>query len=684
VDALIPGTDPELIGDWRVLYRISTSDNSVLYFGSRGVAGREEAAIKVLSHDVSLDLNTVERLQVEVDALKQLNNPHIAKLLDYDLNATPAWIATEYLGRKSLETKLRQDQVPVSGIHWWELARAIFSGLSAMHSVNITHRDIKPANIMIDGEIIKIIDFGISYVPGKSEMITKNPLQFEGSRLFAAPENFSNKFTPKMDVFSAAVTLAYAGKLKSIWNDESEESLSESIIKGRPDINGLKSEQIELLLPMLDKYASQRPSSDIVLKKILEYIEHFANSEVSKPVPLRASSRLYRLIRSQRFRVVAALLILASILSILVLKEPEVIYLNNQTQINTSQSESSEPNPRPTIDDLVRLTPAQQKASADCVRLTNELRTAEAVKICKSAAESGDIESMHSLAYNYQRLNNQDDAINWYKKAANAGSAVSMFNLGNFYLKEKDTIEAEKWFLKCVNSDFAICAYNYGYLLEQSGRIPEAKTAYQKGIELGNSDSASNLGAIYSKEQNWAKAKEILLIGAKKDNFFAAYSLGQVYLNNYSDIENACVWFKKATQLKKEDTDARTQAIEICKNHTGYIEAPDVQINVGPSAPYQAATKGSDRNIGDWVILLKTDEIDASTATGVQYRVNGSKDRWQYVFYGYYTNAATIYSYIRERPGLAGACLDWRLVRESKDGYIVQIWEMPKSVCKRI
>ena len=64
MDALIPGIDPESIGDWKILYRISASDNSILYFGSRGIAGREEAALKVISNDVALDKNTLERLQV--------------------------------------------------------------------------------------------------------------------------------------------------------------------------------------------------------------------------------------------------------------------------------------------------------------------------------------------------------------------------------------------------------------------------------------------------------------------------------------------------------------------------------------------------------------------------------------------------------------------------------------------
>ena len=102
MDALIPGIDPESIGDWKILYRISASDNSILYYGNRGRAGIEEAAIKVIGQFDASDSSTLERLKAEVDALEKLNNPHIAKLIAKDLDAKPAWVATEYLGRRNL------------------------------------------------------------------------------------------------------------------------------------------------------------------------------------------------------------------------------------------------------------------------------------------------------------------------------------------------------------------------------------------------------------------------------------------------------------------------------------------------------------------------------------------------------------------------------------------------------
>jgi TPR repeat protein len=244
----------------------------------------------------------------------------------------------------------------------------------------------------------------------------------------------------------------------------------------------------------------------------------------------------------------------------------------------------------------------QKTSSTECQRLTNEMKTTEAIKICLVAAKSGDAVAMNALGYNYYvTLKNEAEGINWYKKAANAGSAVAMYNLGTLYIQKNNSIEAEKWFIKCVDSDYAFCAFNYGSLLEKAKRIPEAKVVYQKGVKLGDSGSAQNLGLIYINEQNWAKAREVLLVGANLDNHLSAYSLGQVYAKNYSDLDNACKWFYKSSALKKDYIPAKKAVIEICKN-VKYEVASDVVVSKGTVAPYQVVQSASDRNAGDWVI----------------------------------------------------------------------------------
>ncbi len=513
MDALIPGIDPESIGDWKILYRISASNNSIIYFASRGREGREEAAIKVLSHDVALDSSTIERLRVEVDALRQLNNPHIAKLLDYDLDTVPAWIATEYLGRKSLEIKLRQDQTPVTGIYWWELARSIFSGLSAIHSVNITHRDIKPANIMIDKDMIKIIDFGISYVPGNSEVITRNSLEFEGSRLFASPENYRNKFTPKMDVFSAAVTLAYAARLKSIWDEENEDTLSESIVKGIPDLSNLEPEQIELISPLLDKFASQRPTSEEALNKVHEYIEHFANKNLPKPIPLRGSSWIYRLVRKRSFRIVLALILLTLMFALVVTQDPKTIYIQEKAQDIQANSSTEGVDPE--------VVKPSQSTSALCEE-SFQNNSKDVAQYCLEPANAGDIRSMYYLGYYEEKNNNMKSAESWFLKAAQRGDAASMERLVQVYIDTRQTEKQKIWVKRCADLSTKIqqvgrCKLIYGLDQVENGTLNNKGLLYVKdAYDYGDQNAATVLGAHYNALKDyenalrwWERAAEI-------------------------------------------------------------------------------------------------------------------------------------------------------------------------------
>ena len=389
MDPLQP-QDPIELGDWKIIARLASSENSNIYLGHRGVEGLEQAAIKVLSEEISGDLNAIDRLKVEAEALKKINNPYIAKLVDYSLVSKPVWIATEYIDRKTLDAKLKQDGKPITGQEWWQLAAKIFNGLKSIHSEKIIHKDIKPANIIISGEQVKIIDFGISYVPGNTGKVDFSTIQFEGSRPFAAPENFrpNASVSEKMDVFSAAVTLAYAGRLRSIWNDEDEGTLTNSIFKEKPDLSGLEPEQIELLQPLLDKYPSQRPSSEEAFKKITQYIEYLVGISEGKPTPLKGSSLIYRMIQNKKFRL-AAVLGLVSIASFLVsTNASKTIYITktNQTQNNLDTSSKSD---TPTV------VFQNNSSSIKCENAISS-RT-DVYNSCLEPAKNGDIKAIYFI-----------------------------------------------------------------------------------------------------------------------------------------------------------------------------------------------------------------------------------------------------------------------------------------------
>jgi TPR repeat protein len=460
-----------------------------------------------------------------------------------------------------------------------------------------------------------------------------------------------------------------------------------SINEDSPNLDGLSDNQIKFLAPLLEKNPSDRPSALDAHLSALGYIE-FLLGKTKKPTPLKGRSKFKKLIHSKMaisgiaLSVIASAAFAASVQNQNSIQDLEVVNPSSTLEPSASPVPTSSASPVPTKNASGTLSVGDQKTSStECQRLTNEMKTKEAIKVCLVASKSGDAVAMNALGYNYYvTLKDETQGIDWYKKAAKAGSAVAMYNLGTLYIQKNNTVEAEKWLIKCIDSDYAFCAFNYGSLLEKAKRIPEAKVVYQKGVKLGDSGSAQNLGLIYVNEQNWAKAKEVFTVGANLDYHLSMYSLSMVLIKNYSDIETGCKWLLKATQVKADYESALIAYTEICKNRV--IELlPDAKIWDLKQVPYRSNNTDPKGSWMLWYSVTK-EEIKATTRTGIQYRISGSKDSWKFVYAKTYTNSSGAWAVVTERNDLAGACLDFRMVREQDiAGRIVEVWNFPTSNC---
>ena len=500
MDPLQP-QDPNDLGDWKIIARLASSANSNIYLGHRGIEGLEQAAIKVLSEEISGDLNAIDRLRVEAEALKKINNPYIAKLVDYNLESNPVWIATEYIDRKTLDAKLKQDGKPITGQEWWQLAAKIFNGLKAIHTEKIIHKDIKPSNIIISGDQVKIIDFGISYVPGNTGKIDFSNIEFEGSRPFAAPENFGTNasVSEKMDVFSAAVTLAYAGRLRSIWNDQDEGSLRNSIHKEKPDLSGLQPEQIELLQPLLDKFPSKRPSSEEAFNKIAQYIEYLVGKSEGKPKPLKGSSFIYRVFREKKFQLALATVIFLIPAFFILNNEANTIYITN---------------PNPTV--VVTKTPtavttkSNSSIKPSAVDCENEYRNKgkNIVNLCMETAKSGDLASIFYIGKEYFKNQNFKESEKWFLIGAKRNDINSTRGLIETYKETNNETERNKWAKICADTiygstdtsplrDIAYCKLIHGLVLDRNGSLKEAVLYLTDAANYGEPGAAAWLGLYY-------------------------------------------------------------------------------------------------------------------------------------------------------------------------------------------
>ena len=132
-----------------------------------GIGGFGDVYFALSDAGKELAIKRIQRnMDIEVRGVTQclnLKHPNLISLFDikYD-DEGQAWVVMEYVCGDSLKDVLDRNPngMPVSEAYDW--FRSIASGVAYLHDHGIVHRDLKPANIFIDGEIVKIGDYGLS------------------------------------------------------------------------------------------------------------------------------------------------------------------------------------------------------------------------------------------------------------------------------------------------------------------------------------------------------------------------------------------------------------------------------------------------------------------------------------------------------------------------------------------
>src|SRR2546430_14062914 len=88
------------------------------------------------------------------------------------------------------------------------LATGLAEALTAIHAAGIVHRDLKPSNVLLTPGGPKVIDFGIAQALDTTSL-TRTGITV-GSAGFMAPEQIMGRAGTAADIFTWAVTVAFA------------------------------------------------------------------------------------------------------------------------------------------------------------------------------------------------------------------------------------------------------------------------------------------------------------------------------------------------------------------------------------------------------------------------------------------------------------------------------------------
>jgi serine/threonine-protein kinase len=173
-----------LNGKWEIIEHLAKGGKGEVY-RARQLTLRREGVIKTISKEFldsfegdqeEIDAE-LERFRREVVVMAQVRHPNVLQVYDYERatisaggDATPIeYIVMEYIPGPTLRAAMTVEGLgddEKEAQQWIQkYFLPVLEGVESVHALGIVHRDIKPENVLLDGDVPKIMDFGLAGGP---------------------------------------------------------------------------------------------------------------------------------------------------------------------------------------------------------------------------------------------------------------------------------------------------------------------------------------------------------------------------------------------------------------------------------------------------------------------------------------------------------------------------------------
>ena len=191
------------IGPWELLRKLGQGTFGAVY-EARSESDGQRAALKLLLAGEAQD---EARFAREVELLRRLSDPGLARLLDAGRLGTQPWFAMELVPGETLKARLRRG--PLEPGEAARLVGELARTVAVVHAQGVVHRDIKPSNVILEpGGRPRLTDFGLASGRGEGGSLTRTGDQL-GTPLYMAPEQFQDakRAGPPADVWALGAIL---------------------------------------------------------------------------------------------------------------------------------------------------------------------------------------------------------------------------------------------------------------------------------------------------------------------------------------------------------------------------------------------------------------------------------------------------------------------------------------------
>jgi eukaryotic-like serine/threonine-protein kinase len=191
------------LGMYRLVHLLGQNGFSEVYLGKHRI-NNMPVAIKVL--DGYLRNQDKEKFLNQAYSLSYLEHPHIVKTLDFGIEGSSAFLVMSYVPNGTLRQRHPKGTRLSTGVVV-SYVKQVVDALRYIHDQQLVHRDIKPHNMLVgpNNEIL-LGDFGIA-VPSYSGASRSTLYDFEGTVLYAAPEQLQGKPRRSSDQYALGVVV---------------------------------------------------------------------------------------------------------------------------------------------------------------------------------------------------------------------------------------------------------------------------------------------------------------------------------------------------------------------------------------------------------------------------------------------------------------------------------------------
>nr|WP_277350275.1 protein kinase [Nonomuraea sp. FMUSA5-5] len=242
----------------------------------------ERVALKVL-HDLAEDETSRIRLEREVRALRRVESPYVARVLDADLSCARPYLVMEHIEGATLLDRVRQSG-PLDVAQLVDMAQGIAAALAIIHAAGVVHRDLKPGNIIMADRGPVLIDFGIAQVLDATRLTMTGT--FLGTPGYTAPEIFADEQVDSpADVHAWAATVAFAATGRPTFGRGTAEAQMYAVLNGQADLKGVPVELLPLVRAALNREPGKRPTAALLADRLSRLAKATNGATDTEPAP---------------------------------------------------------------------------------------------------------------------------------------------------------------------------------------------------------------------------------------------------------------------------------------------------------------------------------------------------------------------------------------------------------------